>query len=106
MVVGEQGGTSSVRGLSCFPEASSVAVDCGQLVAVTHENDPYLVFIGDRQQCQRRALVEHPGLVDEQNVPGSHARSEIEVIGSATVPVAVLVPAISVLACQPVSGAG
>ena len=46
----------------------AAAADGGQLVAVADERDPGAGFIGDSEQGSRGVLVEHPGLVDEQQV--------------------------------------
>ena len=50
------------------------AADRGELVPVTDQRDPGVVFVGDDQQGPGAVLVEHPGLVDQQQVTGLQHR--------------------------------
>ena len=63
-----------VRGhLSGGQVEHSPTADGGQLVPVTDQCDPSVVFVGDGQQCAGGVLVEHAGLVNEQHVArGDH----------------------------------
>ncbi len=48
----------------------AAAADGGELVAVADERDPCAGLVGDGEQRAGGVLVEHPGLVDEQQVTG------------------------------------
>lgn len=48
--------------------------DRGQLVPVADQRDPHAVFVGDHQQCVGGVLVQHAGLVHQQQVPRLQAQ--------------------------------
>jgi hypothetical protein len=64
--------------LGCGPAGGEVkdpaAAHCGQLVAVPDERDPGPALISDPEQGAGGVLVEHPGLVDQQQVTGRQRR--------------------------------
>ena len=82
----------------------AAAADGGELVAVSDERDPGAGLVGDREQGVGGVLVEHPGLVDEQQIPRIQVRGwrgcGVRVAG----PVAVAVPPPPVLVDQPRCG--
>ena len=64
------------------PEIGSVvenaaATDCGKLVPITHERDTCTGLIGDDEQGVGGVLVEHPGFVDDEQVPGAQDRARV-----------------------------
>ena len=107
-----------MRVLGCGPGGvveDAAAADGGELVAVAEERDPGAGLIGDAQQGAGGVLVEHAGLVDEQQVPGVQPRPDIgsglgpgveglagRAVGAG--PGAVAVPAPPVLVGQPGGG--
>ena len=46
----------------------AAAPDRRQLVPVPHQRDPRAVLVGDREQRAGGVLVEHPGLVHQQQI--------------------------------------
>ena len=68
------------------------AADRGELVAVAHERHPCLTGLGDLEQGAGGVLIEHPGLVHDQQVTAAEHRLRLggEVFGAG--PVAVVVP--------------
>jgi hypothetical protein len=44
------------------------ASDRGKLVPITEQDEPGVGFVRDRHECEGRVLVEHAGLVDEEDV--------------------------------------
>jgi len=48
----------------------SAAADGGELVPVPDQGDPGTGLVGDGQESAGGVLVEHPGLVDQEQVPG------------------------------------
>ena len=46
----------------------AASTDCGELVPVTDERNAGARLVGGRQECTGGVLVEHPGLVDQQQV--------------------------------------
>ena len=52
----------------------TAAADGGQLVTVPDQRDPGPDLVGDRQQGTGGVLVEHPGLVDQQQVTATQHR--------------------------------
>ncbi len=120
--VGEavQGLQGEVRVLGCGAGGvveDAAASDGGELVPVAEERDAGAGLIGDAEQRAGGVLVEHAGLVDEQQVAGVQPRPDI---GSGLGPVvvvalgwavgagpgAVVVPAPAVLMGQPGGGVG
>ena len=51
--------------------------DCRQLVAVAEQGDGGLRSLGDREQRAGGVLIEHAGLVDEEDVARKHARARL-----------------------------
>jgi hypothetical protein len=47
------------------------ASDRGKLVPITEQDEPGVGFVRDRHECEGRVLVEHAGLVDEEDVAAS-----------------------------------
>ena len=78
--------------------------DSVELVAVTNECDPCTGLVGDGQERSGGVLVEHSGLVDEEEVPGPEiGRSPgLRVWFAGPVPISVPTPA--VLVDQPSGG--
>ena len=77
------------------------AADGGELVPVTHERDPGTHLIRDRQQSACRVLIEHPGLIDQQQITGFEPRPRRRGWIRSTDPVALAVPAPAMLMDQP-----
>ena len=48
----------------------AAAADGRQLVSVSNERNAGPGLVGDRQECSGRVLIEHPGLVDQQEITG------------------------------------
>src|ERR1035437_465525 len=107
-------------GLGCGPADGEVkdpaAAHCGQLVAVPDERDPGPGLVSDSQQGAGGVLVEHPGLVDQQQVTGRQRRLRrragvglggvrvavtVTLAGRQSGPDAVVVPAVAVLMGEP-----
>ena len=78
----------------------AAAADRGELVPVTDERDPGVGLVGDGEQGAGGVLVEHAGLVDEQDVPGQQPGPWIG-LGLEAGPVAVVVPPVAVLVDEP-----
>ena len=68
---------------------------------VAHERDPGLTLVGDLQQGAGGVLVEHSGLVDDQQITAAQDCSWVKRLGVGPGPVAVVVPAPSPLMGQP-----
>ena len=72
---------SSVRHAPGGPSGRVVqdaaAADRGELVPVTDERDPGAGLVGDVEQRPGGVLVEHPGLIDQQQVAGQQPRAAI-----------------------------
>ena len=95
----------------------AAAADRSQLVAVAQQRQPDPGLVGDGEQRAGGVLVEHPGLVDDQQIsraqPGCLRRPGVDAPGErvgGTVgqpgPGAVLAPPPAVLVGQPGSGSG
>ena len=68
-------GQVRVRGRPADGEVEdAAAADRRELVPVPDQRDPGVVFVGDGQQRAGGVLVEHPGLIDEQQVTGAQLR--------------------------------
>jgi hypothetical protein len=80
----------------------SPASDRRQLVPVADQRHPSTGGVGELEQCAGRVLVEHPGLVDDQEGAAIEARR----VGCRLrpLPAPVLVPAVTVLVQEPSHG--
>jgi hypothetical protein len=83
-----------------MPEDPSAA-DGGELVPVTHERDPGTHLIRDRQQSACGVLIEHPGLIHQQQIAGLEPRPRRRCWIGSTDPVVLGVPAPAMLMDQP-----
>ena len=79
----------------------AAASDRWKLVPVADERDPRPGLVGDRQERAGGVLVQHPRLVDQQQVPGSQPGGRVGCGVGAPGPVPVVVPAPAVLVDQP-----
>src|SRR4051794_2872673 len=88
------------------------AANRGQLVAVAEQRDPHVALVGDGEQRAGGVLVEHAGLVDDEQVPGEQPRGlgragvegaggRVALPGGQPGPDAVIGPAPAVLEGQP-----
>jgi hypothetical protein len=93
------------------------AADGGELVTITEQSHPHVVLVGDGEQGSGGVLVEHAGLVDDQQVPRSEVGSDpragvwnaadrVGLAGGEPGPGAVVGPAPAVLEGQPGRRAG
>ena len=89
-------GTTPAGGVVQDPAAA----DGGQLVPVAGEPDPGSRLIRDGEQGQGGVLIEHPGLVDQEQVPGTQT-SLGRRLRRDPAPVTILVPPIAVLVDEP-----
>ena len=78
----------------------ATAADRGELVSVAEERDPGAGLVGEGEQGAGGVLVEHPGLVDDQQIAGPQFGCRVGVLRVAD-PVALVVPPPSVLVDQP-----
>jgi hypothetical protein len=58
---------------ACGEVEDAAAADRRELVAVAEQRDDCVGLVGDGEQCAGCVLVEHAGLVDEQDVAGQQA---------------------------------
>ena len=82
----------------------AAASDGRELVPVADERDPRSGLVGDRQERAGGVLVEHPRLVDQQQVTRSKSGGGSGVGVGSPGPVPVVVPAPAVLVDQPGGG--
>ena len=68
---------------------------------VPHQCQPSAGLVGDGEQSPGGVLVEHPGLVDEQDVTGQQPGFEVRIVWFDSGPAAVVVPSEAVLVGQP-----
>ena len=90
---------------ACGEVEDAAAADGRELVAVAEERDDCVRSVGDGEQRAGGVLVEHAGLVDEEDVAGEQACAGLG-RGVGLRPVPVLVPAVAVLVDEPGGGEG
>ena len=70
---------------ACGEVEDAAAADGWELVAVAEERDGGVRSVGDGEQRAGGVLVEHAGLVDEEDVAGEQACRRRAVVGAASV---------------------
>jgi hypothetical protein len=90
---------------ACGEIEDAAATDSRQLVSVTEQRDGRVRSVGDGEQRAGGVLVEHPGLVDEEDVTGQQAGAGLG--GCVDLRrVAAFVPTVAVLVDEPGGGEG
>src|SRR5699024_1680897 len=92
---------------TCSEVEDAAATNRRELVAVAEKRDRRVRSVGDGEQRAGGILVEHAGLIDEEDVAGQQAGAYVGCGAGSRVdsrPVAVLVPPVAVLMDEPGSG--